>query len=169
MKVNKIMSWEAFSIVSLILGVSKSYFLSPFPMPFIFLSNLPLGSVNYPCIQPSMKLCETDFLSSGWHQSNYVYHEVSYPTYLVGQGVPSPSGAEILVNTGMWHPLHTVSRRTNPEAPVAALPHSTSPKTHVWSLGSSAQIHNHKRKDVAASSVEEALDQDQRFPAGYLP
>lgn len=109
-------------------------------MLFIFLSSIPLGSVNYPYKQPSMKLCDTDFLGSGWHQSNYGYYKDPYPAYLVGQGDPRPSGAEILVNMGMWHPLHTLSWRTNPKASVAALLLPETLRTHGWSPGYSAQF-----------------------------
>lgn len=91
------------------------------------------------------------------------------PSLSGGQGNPGTNGAEILVNTKMRHPRPSASGGTDPQSPVAALPPPESPRTHRWSPKFSAQIHNHKRGDVAASSLEEALDQDERFSAGYLP
>lgn len=83
MKVSEIMSSEAFSTILHIGSGNKFLVPSPSPTPFIFLSNFPLGLANYPYLQPSVKLFETNFLNSEWHQ--VIMHVMkAYPAYLVG-------------------------------------------------------------------------------------
>lgn len=79
-------------------------------------------------------------------------------------GDPRPKGVKILINTGMQCPQHTASGRPTFEAWVAALSPSESPGNR-WSprLKHTAQIHNRKRGDLAASSAEEAIDQESEF------